>query len=277
VLAPPTESRATALRRGSAVGDAFLIAALAGYAALLLRATLPRGGAMLGFDLFNYFFPAKLYAAQALRRGALPLWNPDIFFGVPFLANVQMAVLYPPDLLFVLSDFPRAVAASQWLHLTLGAAGMYVLCRRIWRLAPPASTLSALAFAGGGFFGAHMGHLNQVHSGVWLPWIAFAQFSLAQALGIRTRRSIPHRLLLTWPWTFGGGVVVALELTAGHTQEAYYSLFALGLLALSFAVLPPAWSPNRIAHLVALPLITLNGLLISAAQLIPTLELSSLS
>lgn len=223
---------------------------------------------MLGFDLFNYFFPGKVFAAEALWRGELPLWNPGVFFGAPFLANVQMGVLYPPNLLFLLWEFPRAVAISQWLHLSAGAAGMYLLCRRVWRLAPFPSAAGALAFGGGGFFGAHMGHLNQVHAGIWLPWLALCQFRLAAQLPSFHRSA---------PWLVAGGAVVALQLTAGHTQEVYYSLFALGLLAAGFTLLPPAWAPRRIGHLAALAVMVANGAFIAAAQLIPTLELSGLS
>ncbi|HEX2515004.1 MAG TPA: hypothetical protein VH257_09895 [Chloroflexota bacterium] len=163
--------------------DGLALAGVALFCAFLLRRTLAGGGAMLGYDLYTYFFPAKTYAAGALRRGELPLWNSDLFLGAPFLANVQMAVLYPPDLLFAFLEFPPAVAISQWLHLALAGAGMYALCRWGWGLDPLAGLIGALAFAGGGFFGAHMGHLNQVHASAWLPWVALCTLRLARSLG----------------------------------------------------------------------------------------------
>ncbi len=267
--------------------DALCLAALAALCAYLLRKTLLQGGAMLGFDLFNYFFPGKVFAVEALRRGELPLWNPSVFFGVPFLANVQMAVLYPPNVLFLLLEFPRAVALSQWLHLVAGGAGMYALCRWVWRLSAVPALIGAIAFAGSGFFAAHMGHLNQVHAGVWLPWVALCQFRLAHALGVSwgaggrsplqawVRRAFAPSAPVRW--FVAGGVVVALQLTAGHTQEVYYTLFSLGLLAAGFTALPPAWAPVRWMHLPALAAIVANGALLAAAQLVPTLELSGLS
>lgn len=239
---------------------------------------------MLGFDLFNYFYPGKVFAAEALRRGELPLWNPNVFFGVPFLANIQMGVLYPPNLIFVALDFPRAVALSQWFHLVIGGIGTYLLCRWAWQLGALASLTGALVFAGSGFFGAHMGHLNQVHAASWLPWLALCQFRLAAALGAarRTRTAkqavAGFRLLPSQAgWMVAGGVVVALQFTAGHTQEVYYTLFALGLLAAGFTVLPPAWAPQRWTHLPAIALLVCNGVFLAAAQLLPTVELSRFS
>jgi hypothetical protein len=250
--------------------DAAAIASLSAFCALLLRKTLLGGGALVGFDLFNYFYPAKTYFAAALRRGELPLWNPFTFFGAPFLANVQMGVLYPPDLIFALADFPTAAAVSQWLHLTIGAAGMYALARWGWGTDAVGALVGGLAFGGSGFLGAHMGHLNQVHAAVWLPWIALCAFRLAALAGtLRTRRGASRGLA----WLVAGGCAVALQLTAGHTQEAYYSLFAVGLLALAFTALPPARARYRRSHLPALAAITANGALLAAAQLVPSLEL----
>ncbi|HEX2325112.1 MAG TPA: hypothetical protein VHQ00_06910, partial [Chloroflexota bacterium] len=71
-----------------------------------------------------------------------------------------------------------------------------------------------------------------------------------------------------------GGAVVALQLTAGHTQEAYYSLLAVGLLGAGYTAFPPARAPVRWAHLLAVGAVALNGVLLAAAQLLPALELS---
>ncbi|MDQ3702153.1 MAG: YfhO family protein [Chloroflexota bacterium] len=269
------------------VTDGIVLLAVTGFCAVLLRRTLLSGGAMLGYDLYTYFFPAKTFAAAALWGGTLPLWNPYLFFGAPFLANVQMAVLYPPDLLFAVLSFPRAVAVSQWLHLVLAGAGMYALGRWGWGLDAVGGAIGALAFAGGGFFGAHMGHLNQVHAAAWLPWIALAVLRLAASLGTAPlpdgrRGRGPHASIRDLiqrglPWLVAGGVAVALQLTAGHTQEAYYSLFAVGLLAAAYTVAPPARAPRRWTHLPAFGGIALNGALLAGAQLLPAAELSRLS
>ena len=46
-------------------------------------------------DLFLYFYPYWHAAAERLRDGSIPLWNPNLFMGAPFLANSQAGVLYP--------------------------------------------------------------------------------------------------------------------------------------------------------------------------------------
>ncbi|MBI4317003.1 MAG: hypothetical protein HY675_00820, partial [Chloroflexi bacterium] len=44
----------------------------------------------------------KSFARDTFLSGSIPLWNPHLFSGVPFLAAGQYAVLYPPGMLFYL-------------------------------------------------------------------------------------------------------------------------------------------------------------------------------
>jgi len=71
---------------------------------------------LAGVDVFTYFTPFKAYAAEVLRAGRLPLWNPYLFMGVPFLANIQTAVLYPLNLPLIWLSPPQMVAYSIVLH-----------------------------------------------------------------------------------------------------------------------------------------------------------------
>src|SRR5262245_39351736 len=51
-------------------------------------------------DLITSFYPFRAFAAQAIGNGTLPLWNPQILLGAPFLANAQSALFYPPNALY---------------------------------------------------------------------------------------------------------------------------------------------------------------------------------
>ncbi|MEZ4726668.1 MAG: hypothetical protein R3E79_05990 [Caldilineaceae bacterium] len=42
----------------------------------------------------------KLYIRRTLAEGQLPLWNPQILTGLPFLAAGQASTFYPLNLLF---------------------------------------------------------------------------------------------------------------------------------------------------------------------------------
>src|SRR5215510_2814415 len=48
----------------------------------------PRPYADIG-DLVTAFYPARALASRAVHEGTLPLWNPYLLGGTPFLASAQ--------------------------------------------------------------------------------------------------------------------------------------------------------------------------------------------
>lgn len=48
-----------------------------------------------GEDYLNQYYIWQSYLVNTLRSGHLPLWNPYVFAGTPFLANPQTGVFYP--------------------------------------------------------------------------------------------------------------------------------------------------------------------------------------
>ena len=81
---------------------------------------------------------------EAFRAGQIPLWNPYLFSGVPFLANIQAAVLYPAALA---AQLARRRAGAR----LVGAAARLAGRRSSPTCWPPARCGSAglPAFAGG--------------------------------------------------------------------------------------------------------------------------------
>ena len=79
-----------------AVVAGLLVLALAFYAPLTTSNRIA-----YDFDIWVFFYPLRQYAADALREGRFPLWNPDIFLGSPFYANAQTALLYPLNVVFL--------------------------------------------------------------------------------------------------------------------------------------------------------------------------------
>src|SRR5437660_10112684 len=72
-------------------------------------------------DVLHYYWPTRLVANEAWRAGELPLWNRYSMAGVPLLADLHAAILYPPNLLALLMSFPRAYAWLLALHHVAGA------------------------------------------------------------------------------------------------------------------------------------------------------------
>src|SRR5439155_2703290 len=45
-------------------------------------------------DLISFFVPFKHFLSEQFHRGEVPLWNPLIYMGTPFLAGLQSGVFY---------------------------------------------------------------------------------------------------------------------------------------------------------------------------------------
>ena len=214
-------------------------------------------GVIGSVDLVTLFYPYKTYIRELIGQGEFPLWNPLVYLGVPLLANIQTSVLYPLDVLFLMFSFPTALTWSVVLHIWLALAGMYLFLRYGLGTTIFAAWIGALCFGVGGFLLPHIGHLNQVHTAIWLPWILLC-----------ARRACAPSTV----WILLGCIVTALSFLAGHTQEFYYTFVAVGLFCAYLAFALPTELTSRWWALVVPALFVLIGGVLSSAQLLPTLE-----
>ncbi len=252
---------------------------LAGFVGLLYYPLLFTNRVLAGGDILLYFYPYRDYAAAVLRGGEIPLWNPYIFMGVPFLANPQAAVLYPLHWPLLWLPVTQQIYWSAAIHTWLLGFGLVLLLRR-YRLGIGASLAGGLVLAGCGFYGGLLGHINQMNAAAWLPWtlLVFAGLSTDEPrIKIRNLKS-------PGAWC---ALLVALMLLAGHTQTAYINLFGVGLWLVWVAILRlPAWHLSiamlRLFFAELAPALLVYGVggvlgaLLCAAQLLPSLELNGL-
>ena len=214
------------------------------------------GGAFFVQDVMVQNYPFREFCARALKAGQLPLWNPDINFGFPLLAEGQAGFFYPFNLLaaYFLPTY-AALSYNIVFHLWLAAVGTYLYLRTL-ECGRPAALLAALTFGLGGYIVTRGMSPNFVGASAWLPFLF-----LAIELSLQRRRWRP--LLIA-------AVVAGLQFLVGHPQAAVYSLGAALLYGLyrgwQCGVTRTWWA----ALVFAVPLL---GLLLAAAQLVPTAEL----
>lgn len=224
-----------------------------------------------GGDLASFLFPTYRFAAAELSQGRLPLWNPTLYGGAPFIGDIQAGFLYPPNLALFLAapTFPYTTLQGLAVgHLFWAGLGMYVLLRTLrWPAAPvsrPAAFFAAVAFAFADPFLIHLGNLNLIAVLSWLPWVLAAFVRGLQGA--------------SWRWAAIAALLFAAGSYAGHAQSTLYIGLALAILtfgwtATAFFAPPPArrevWRPAALLLVTAL----LTGLLI-APLLLPALELT---
>ena len=174
-----------------------------------------------GGDLVSFLYPTYRFAAHTLSQGRLPLWNPHLYGGAPFIGDIQAGFLYPPNLLLFLLNPTFDYRWMQWLgigHLWWAGLGVYVLVRTLGQ-SRPAALLAAIGFGFCDVLFIHLGNLNLIAVLSWSGWI------LAACHRMLTRGSLL--------WAGVAGALFATANYAGHAQSSYYLGLAVGLYTLA--------------------------------------------
>ncbi len=216
----------------------------------------------LMWDGIAEFYPWRLFAAQTLHSGYLPLWNPHQFCGTPFVANLQSAVFYPFNLLFCLLPVAQAFGVSVLLHLFLTGGFAYLFLRSpALGLGRAASLLGAVAW--------QLCHWQVA----WLTLPTFLCVSAWLPLALLLVDRAAHRPSATRAVQMG--LCLGLMLLAGHLQIALYCFGLIGAYA-AFRILPRVKTQwPALLRCAALTLLLAFGL--AAPQLLPAFELARVS
>lgn len=215
----------------------------------------------LTWDGIAYFYPARHFLGKSLRSGELPMWNPHQMCGMPVLASPQSAVLYPPNWLFAVLPTDITFGLLAFLHLFAAGSFTYIFLRKLG-LGVAAGAFGGVAFMLSGWTVTWLQLPVLLSSGVWLP------LTLLLITDAWERRSMCHAAL--------AGATIALSLFGGHPQIWAYLLLTALLYWIFVALAGREIVPlTRSAVMAALTFGV--GLLLAAPQLLPTIELSSLS
>lgn len=205
-------------------------------------------------DLAQTDLPAKaLWLRSILSEGFLPRWNYLSGAGYPFLADLVSAPFHPFNFVFILfgeSNLPRALTFFVLLHYPFLFWGSYRLFREL-RFSRPLAACGALAITWSGFaLSAH--NLTHILAGITVaPWFAYAWIKV-----LKLNRFKDY---------FFASLFLAMPIFGGDPQ--FSILF--GALAFAGAIC----GKDRLLNFRSFGIVALLALLLSAAQLLPALEL----
>ncbi len=215
----------------------------------------------------------KRFMIDSVRAGELPLWNPYLFAGVPFLAAGQHSALYPPSLLYYVLPLEKAYGWYTVLNLAIAGWCMFALLRG-YALRHGSALFGAVAFQLSGFFVGQVVFQMMIGAAAWLPLVLLA------CDGIIERRA-PLRAA---GWMLLGALALAMVVLAGHIEILVYTLLVAGLYAahrLFWRWFQRSRALPDLAQLIAPALALLAmvglGLALAAIQLIPLYELVSVN
>ncbi|MEP7198286.1 MAG: YfhO family protein, partial [Chloroflexota bacterium] len=217
---------------------------------LFVGAFIPEGGG----DMAAILYPVYHFAQENLRQGIIPLWNPHLYAGIPFVGHIQSGPFYPPNLLLFFLTPEVTYRSLEYLliaHFWLAGVMMYAMLRNLTPaptlprstgegarpspiprtlrdggrvgdggLSRLAALLGAIVFMFNDFNITHIGNPNMVAVGAWLPLVM-----LLFMRALAKRRAFLAAL---------AGAVTGMAYLAGHIQPFLYILFTVGLYAIYF-------------------------------------------
>jgi O-antigen/teichoic acid export membrane protein len=228
---------------------------------------LPQNQLVSDLILENYVW--KKFIRESLAAGQLPLWNPYILSGQPFLANGQHSALYPFSFLFYILPLSKAYGWFTVSQLWLAGLWMYILLR-VLRLSRWGALTGGLTYSLSSFFIVSVVFTMIIAAAVWLPLV----LALVEII-IRKQEDKGLTGYSPIPYVAAGAVTLGLQTLAGHVEITYYTLLVSGFYALCRLLL--LWrrqGTSRLALRLAgwLLVMVMLGLGLGAVQLIPMYE-----
>lgn len=208
-------------------------------------------------DVFSQLYPWRLAVVDLWSKFSFPLWNPYSFAGYPLAANWQSAPFFPLNALLLLFGKVWGYGLLVALQPILSLVFMVGYLRQI-KLSKAASLIGAISFAFGGYM---MTYLTWATTGYILAFIPAGLYLIEKYLSRGKRRYLF--------WLSG---IVFLILTGGFFQPAFFALLIIGAYA---AV--ACYRQKNLKELFPVLLFLSLGIGLAAIQLLPTLELLSLS
>src|SRR5881397_2896564 len=212
-------------------------------------------------DQYSAGYAARYWGAEWWHRlGHVPLWNPELFGGLPFVGAGHGDIFYATSFLRLVLPVEMVINFGFVLHFILAGVFTYLLLRRL-HVSWTGSVIAGLAYQLSGLIASYPspGHDGKLFASAALP-LAF----LALVMALRDKRWEGYALL---------AIAVALSLL-GHFQIAYYLLIAAGLFAiyLTFGENTSEPGAQKYLRLVFTLGAVLLGFGLAAIQLLPFIQ-----
>ncbi len=172
-------------------------------------------------DFSGQFVAFGAYQYARWVQGEVPLWNPYNNSGMPFIADPQAAVFYPPRLLTIaLASLSggwsyRTLELEAMLHVLAFSLAFYAMLRAMTAHYKGASEVSS---AIGAVIAAYSGwtsgypplQLAILEAAAWSPLVIMGVYLTTRSAALR------------WGWLYFAGMMLGCSWLAGHPQTSWF-------------------------------------------------------
>ena len=184
-------------------------------------------------DNYSLMVPGKIFTANWIKQGMLPLWNPHLFSGIPWIADINQSVIYPSTLLFIFLSADKALVWTVILHLLLTYTGMFLLVKKITNKSYQAVLAGCLWMLSTQISGS-INNLSTIQSLTWLPWVVLFGLSVHK----RTKTK------------FFFALVICLQFMGGYPQHVIYSILTAVAFSAFYSLRTHKWKKWLIHWLI---------------------------
>ncbi len=174
--------------------------------------------------LENYVW--KQFIRESLADRQIPLWNPYLFSGLPFLAAGQHSALYPLSVIFYALPLAKAYGWFTAMQLALAGLSMYIYAR-VLRLNRFGSLLAGITYMFSAFFVVSVVFTMVIAAAAWLPLL----LAVIETI-IRKQEQKGPVSYSPIPYVIAGAVVLGIQVLAGHVEITYYVFMVAGFYTL---------------------------------------------
>ena len=233
---------------------------------------IPHNHLLSDMVLQNYQW--KRFIRAQIAEGEIPLWNPHIFAGAPFLAAGQHSALYPLSVMYYV--LPLSAAYGWFVLVNLWLAGLFMAgYMRAIGVNRAGAALAGLVYQLSGFMIAGAVFPMMLAAAVWLPLILWMIENILRGRSLSIFRGT------ALVWVVIGALAVCCNVLAGHIELTIYTLLIAGYYGVFRLIwlgirrwratgrLPLFWAARMSIWLLLLALL---GLGLAALQLMPLYE-----
>lgn len=219
-------------------------------------------------DIVSQVSPYRNFITESWRKdGKLPLWNPYIYMGHPFVGLPLSSMFYPLNFLYLFFSVDLLFGYMFLVEFFLTGAFMYLFAKSLG-IQKVSAILAGIVFMFSGFFVASMytGHPYDLDIVSLLP-LAF----------LFLEKTIKKKSLFYAALT---GAVIGLQFLGGNVEIWFYNvvgLFLYFLIRLIFTFKESKNLKQVLRLLTAFVIICIVIVGVSAIQFFPTFEISILS
>ena len=212
----------------------------------------------------------KQFIVQSIQAREVPLWNPHLFAGVPFLAAGQHSALYPLSILFYILPLTKAYGLFTVLQLWLAGVFM-VLFGRVLRMGRFPALIAGITYQLSAFFLVSVVFTMIIAAAAWLPLL----LAIIELM-VRKQEEKDGGPFVPIIYVILGALALGVHVLAGHPEILVYTLMVMAYYALIRLILlwrrVGSWKPALrlglwLAFMVGL------GLGLGSVQWIPLFEL----